>query len=232
MEVQQFRYGADNLGYLIYGKKSAVAVDGGAVNEILAFLKEKNLVLRHVTNTHSHPDHTQGTRALAQACGAGYLSPAVLMDQKQITTDEGLIAVHHTPGHTADSITFEIGPYLITGDTLFNGTVGNCFSGDLGSFYRSIKHLLSFDENSIVYAGHDYVEESMRFARSLEPSNRDIDRFMDHYDPDHVRSTLAQERLINPYLRFNQKSIIRLMRARGLPVETEYDRWQSIMSIG
>jgi hydroxyacylglutathione hydrolase len=232
MQVKQFRYGADNLGYLIYGKKEAMAIDGGAVDDVLVFLKENELALTYVTNTHNHPDHTQGAQALAQATGAVYLNPGTLIKKKRIEMAEGSILVHHTPGHTNDSITFEIGKYLITGDTLFNGTVGNCFSGDSRGFYRSIIHLLSFDDDTIVYAGHDYVEESMAFARSLEPSNRDIDRFMDHYEKEHVYSTLAQERLINPYLRFNEKTIIRLLRTRGLAVETEFQRWESIMSIG
>jgi hydroxyacylglutathione hydrolase len=37
MKVKQFRYSADNLGYLVYGKKEAMAIDGGAVDEMLAF---------------------------------------------------------------------------------------------------------------------------------------------------------------------------------------------------
>jgi hydroxyacylglutathione hydrolase len=31
LKVKQFHYGADNLGYLVYGAESAMAVDGGAV---------------------------------------------------------------------------------------------------------------------------------------------------------------------------------------------------------
>ena len=43
LKVKQFRYGADNLGYLVYGAESAMAVDGGAADEILAFLGEHQL---------------------------------------------------------------------------------------------------------------------------------------------------------------------------------------------
>ena len=57
LQLKQFRYASDNLGYVIFGPKSAVAVDGGAVDEILEFIAAKNLTLQSVTQTHSHPDH-------------------------------------------------------------------------------------------------------------------------------------------------------------------------------
>ena len=63
MNVKQFRYSMDNFGYLVYGKRSALAVDGGAVDEILSFINTKDLTLEFVTNTHSHMDHTTGTPA-------------------------------------------------------------------------------------------------------------------------------------------------------------------------
>jgi hydroxyacylglutathione hydrolase len=120
---------------------------------------------------------------------------------------------------------------LITGDTLFNGTVGNCFSGDLKRFYDSIKLLMGFPGETIIYAGHDYVLESMAFAKNLEPDNHDIDLFLKKYDPDHVFSTMDEEMKINPYLRFNESKIITLLEEKGLPVATEYERWESLMSI-
>ncbi|MBD3277691.1 MAG: hydroxyacylglutathione hydrolase, partial [Candidatus Aegiribacteria sp.] len=38
MEIFQFRYSADNLGYLVCGERKALAVDGGAAADILEFL--------------------------------------------------------------------------------------------------------------------------------------------------------------------------------------------------
>ena len=35
MDIKQFRYSSDNLGYLIHSGKDAIAVDGGAVEDIL-----------------------------------------------------------------------------------------------------------------------------------------------------------------------------------------------------
>jgi hydroxyacylglutathione hydrolase len=231
LKVKQFRYGEDNLGYLVYGAESALAVDGGAVAAMLAFLRESRLTLRYVANTHSHADHTCGNQELLAATGARFLGEADLSEGQEIPLDGGRIRVIHTPGHTADSRCFYTGKALLGGDTLFNGTIGNCFSGDLEGFYQSIRKLMALPDATLVYAGHDYVKASAAFARRLEPDNRAIVAFLRGYDRQLVVSTLAEEKKINPYLRFNEQSLIRLLAKLRLPRDTEWDRWQSLMSI-
>ncbi len=90
---------------------------------------------------------------------------------------------------------------------------------------------MEFPEDTVIYAGHDYVRDSMRFAKSLEPQNEDIDFFLKKYDRDHVYSTLKEELKINPYLKFNDSRIIAFLDRKGLPTETELERWESLMSI-
>ena len=231
LKVKQFRYGADNLGYLIYGTESGMAVDGGDTDGILTFLKERSLNLMYVANTHNHQDHTIGNEALLAATNARLLGGADLPNGGQIALDGGKIRIIHTPGHTEDSLCFHNGKVLIAGDTLFNGTIGNCFSGDLEGFYRSIRKLMELPDETVVYAGHDYVKSSMAFARRLEPGNRAIGAFLRSYDPKHVFSTLAEERKINPYFRFNEPDIVKLLAKLRLPRETEWERWSSLMSI-
>lgn len=231
MKVEQFRYGMDNFGYLIYGQESALAIDGGAVDAILTFVDENNLKLVYVANTHGHQDHTMGTETLRDRSGAAYLDNGKLRDEGRIQLEDQEIRVYHTPGHTGDSITFHVDRMLIAGDTLFNGTVGNCFTGDLKGFYDSIKMLLAFPDETVVYAGHDYVRDAIAFAKSVEPDNPDIDTFMERYDPGHVWSTLAEERKINPFLRFNEPAIVSHLEKLDLPVGTEYQRWESVMTL-
>ncbi len=231
LEVKQFRYGADNLGYLVHGKEGGMAVDGGAAEAILAFLKERRLSLLYVANTHGHADHTCGNATLLAASRARLLTGADLRDGAEIALDGGKVRIIHTPGHTADSRTFYTGREMIAGDTLFNGTIGNCFSGNLEGFYNSIRKLMALPEETIVYAGHDYVRDSMAFALRLEPENRAIGDFLGRYKPDHVFSTLGEEKKINPYLRFNEPGIAALLERLGLPGATEWERWRSLMSI-
>jgi hydroxyacylglutathione hydrolase len=231
LKVKQFRYGADNLGYLVYGTDSGMAIDGGATAPILSFLGERRLSLLYVVNTHSHEDHTSGNKPLLAASHGRLLSGAELQDGSEIALAGQKIRIIHTPGHTDDSRSFYTGKALIAGDTLFNGTIGNCFSGDLEGFFRSIQKLMALPDETIVYAGHDYVRDSLAFARRLEPANRAIGDFLRRYNPDHVYSTLGEERKVNPYLRFNEPAIVTLLTRLGLPRATEWERWQSLMSI-
>jgi len=231
LTVEQFRCGADNFSYLVYGKTQALAIDGGAWENILSFLDRHSLTLAVVINTHNHFDHTSGNDHLLKATRAQFLNFTDLTDNREMHIDGETICVYRTPGHTDDSVCFHTSDILITGDTLFNGTIGNCFSGDQKSFYLSIKRLMALPDETKIYAGHDYIRDSLAFSRHLEPENKDIERFWNSYDPDFVHSTMADERKINPYLRFNEKPIVNLLKENNLPHATEWERWESLMSI-
>jgi hydroxyacylglutathione hydrolase len=234
MTIKQFRYNSDNFGYIVCGHKEAVVIDGGAWREISLFLKTSNLRPVLITNTHRHHDHISGNDHLLEIFSSRYLNPSEAEDHATLTIEAETIRVYKTPGHTDDSICFHAGDILVTGDTLFNGTVGNCFSGNLKNFYHSIKRILSLPDETKIYAGHDYVLNSLAFAQYLEPNNPDLETYRDAYHERVKRtlfSTLAEEKKINPYLRFNQEAIIKILKERNLPHDTEWQRWESLMSI-
>jgi hydroxyacylglutathione hydrolase len=231
LHVEQFRYGLDNLGYLVFGPTEAMAVDGGAWQDILDFVRERGLRLLYITHTHRHHDHIEGSEQLLEKSGARMIGFQELTDGTVISLDEEPVRVYRTPGHSMDSTCFHVGRYLLTGDTLFNGTIGNCFSGNLRGFFESVRRLMALPEDTLVFAGHDYVELAISFARHLEPGNGDIDAYMSHYDPRCVYSRLGDEWRVNPYMRFNDPKIIDILKKRGLPVDNEWERWQSIMAI-
>ncbi|HOO41059.1 MAG TPA: MBL fold metallo-hydrolase [Syntrophales bacterium] len=229
--VAQFRYSADNLAYLVYGRESAAAIDGGAVDEIALFLEKQHLRLRYVVNTHHHYDHTSGNDSLLSRYQARFVSCRDLSLQGRLVLENETIRIYPTPGHTDDSLCFHVDNILITGDTLFNGTIGNCFSGRIDLFYQSIKKIMTLPKETVIYAGHDYIRDSIFFARQLEPDNADLNRFLADYDPDHVYSTLADEFRINPYLRFNDAKMVDILQNEGLATGTEWQRWESLMSL-
>jgi len=101
MELKQFRYSRDNLGYLLYGDSYAIAVDGGAPAEMLEFLSSSGLDLRRVANTHSHADHTCGNLELLEKTDADLIAFEVLRNMDQLELEGERITVIHTPGHTA-----------------------------------------------------------------------------------------------------------------------------------
>ncbi|MBF0118578.1 MAG: MBL fold metallo-hydrolase [Desulfobacterales bacterium] len=231
LKVKQFRYNSDNLSYLIYGKNKAIAIDPGAYDDILSFLKEKKIDLQFVANTHNHFDHVMGNDTILKISKSVFIDNKTLRENKAIDIEGSEITIYNTPGHTLDSLCFYIPGVLISGDTLFNGTIGNCFSGDLTSFFQSIKMLLTLPDDTIVYSGHDYVNASIAFSKIIEPDNIELDNFLKRYNYQDVKSTIAQEKKINPYLRFNEDKMIKILKEKGFSVDRENDRWKAIMSL-
>ena len=231
MKVKQFRYSQDNLGYLVYGSKTAIAIDPGAVSEIISFAKEKNVKIKYVTNTHSHHDHTSGNDLMLEKTHAQFLDCKAIRNKRSLKLDDEDLLVFHTPGHTRDSLTFKADNILITGDTLFNGTIGNCFSEDLLGFFNSLKFLCSFSKETIIYGGHDYVKDSMVYAKLIDKQNPETDRYLEKYNPDHIISTLEDELKVNPYIRFNDKAMVKVLNEKNLPGNTEYERFKSIYEL-
>ncbi|MEN8207615.1 MAG: MBL fold metallo-hydrolase [Candidatus Fermentibacteria bacterium] len=231
MKVKQFGYSADNLGYLMYGERYALAIDGGASGQMLSFMEEHCLELRIITNTHSHGDHTCGNRKLAEATEAEVIDAGELFSIRTLPFEGSRIDIIHTPGHTADSVCFHVDGILFSGDTLFNGKVGRCFTGDIRTFYESIRKLLELTGDTLICAGHDYVEEYLQFARMVEPDNSFIDTYLRNYDPAFVCATLEDELKVDPFLRLNEPSVVSFLRSRDLPAFTEYQRWESLISL-
>jgi hydroxyacylglutathione hydrolase len=237
MKIHQFRYGRDNLAYLITHAGQALAIDGGAVDAICMYAKREGIEITHVTHTHAHPDHTSGTAELVRRTGAEKIDHRLLAKNGGFDLSGYEIRVHHTPGHTGDSVVFECASDgnraghcdLITGDTLFNGTVGNCFSGDMEAFYSSLTKLMAYPGDTRIYAGHDYVQDAMAFARVVTPDHPHIQGYLDAHDPNHVVSVLSDELRVDPYLRFDAPDIIAFLKRKGLPVESAYERWEGMM---
>lgn len=232
LDIQQFKYGADNLGYLVYSEKSAIAIDPGAPDDMAEFAKEKKIPIDIVTNTHTHADHTQGNNALIRTTNARFIDSTSLLHGQVLDLKDGTgLEVILTPGHTMDSLCFKGTGFIVTGDTLFNATVGNCFSGDLHAFFNSLKQLMALPGDTLVYAGHDYVLEALKYAKIIEPDNPDLNGYASSYNPDHVVSRLSEELKVNPYLRFNTSSMIERLKEKNLPRETQFQRFSSVMEV-
>jgi len=232
LDIQQFRYGADNLGYLVYCEKSSIAIDPGAPEEMARFASERNISIDIVTNTHTHADHTQGNNALVKRTNARFIDCTTLLHGQVLDLkDASGLGVMLTPGHTMDSLCFKGDGFIVTGDTLFNATVGNCFSGDLEAFFNSLKQLMVLSGDTLVYAGHDYVLDSLKYAKIIEPDNPNLNEYAAAYNPDHVVSRLSDEFKVNPYLRFNASSMIERLKEKNLPRETQFQRFSSVMEV-
>lgn len=231
MFIKQFKYSRDNLGYLVHSSRQGMVVDGGGAEDIMAYARKNSIQIKYVSNTHFHDDHTYGNAVLLEKTAARFIDCRQIKSDQTLPLDQETLEIFHTPGHTSDSVTFKADDFLVTGDTLFNGTVGNCFSGDLRAFFNSLKRILSLPAETKIYSGHDYVLESMSIAQKIEKENPHIEAYIRRYDSALVLSTLADELSVNPYIRFNAPNMISNLGKKDMPVETEFDRFKSIMEI-
>ena len=138
------------------------------VGEYIQLLKELDLKLVKVIDTHIHADHVTGASKLKQATNCATLmgehTPAdaveiKVKDNELIKIDGLKIKSLYTPGHTSDSYSFLLDNYLFSGDTLLiNGTGRTDFqNGSSKDAYNSLfNNILKLPEETLVYPGHDY----------------------------------------------------------------------------
>ena len=169
---QEFDTKTSTYTYIIASAKGreAVIIDPVLENveDYIGILKELDLKLVKVIDTHIHADHITGASKLKQVTSCttimGEHTPAdtveiKVKDDEIIDIDNLKIRSMYTPGHTSDSYSFLLDNYLFTGDTLLiNGTGRTDFqNGSSKDAYNSLfNNLLKLPEETLVYPGHDY----------------------------------------------------------------------------
>jgi len=111
VDIIQYRYGADNLGYILYSPAHAMAVDPGDPDFVMEFLEDRHLRLRVLVNTHSHYDHTLGNSDLERYTGVRRSGFRDLVENGCVKLGDEVVRVLPTPGHTSDSVCFVAGYY-------------------------------------------------------------------------------------------------------------------------
>ena len=158
--------------YLIASAKGreAVIIDPVLENveNYIGLLKDLDLKLVKVIDTHIHADHVTGASKLKQSTNCttimGEHTPADMVeikvkDNELINVDGLKIRSIYTPGHTSESYSFLLNKYLFSGDALLiNGTGRTDFqNGSSKDSYHSIfDKLLKLPEDTLLYPGHDY----------------------------------------------------------------------------
>jgi glyoxylase-like metal-dependent hydrolase (beta-lactamase superfamily II) len=152
--------GAGNWTYLI-GREHPVLIDAGVGNasHLGAIAAAAANGPSHVVVTHAHSDHVSGAPAIHQRWPDAMLSkhpfpvrdPQLpwhrLDDGSIVRTDEGDLAVLHTPGHSpdhlclwhADSRTLFVGDMLVQGSTV---VIPASQGGSLVAYLHSLERML------------------------------------------------------------------------------------------
>ena len=189
--------------YLIQYDDEAVLIDPGDEFENLEnlFFNEK-IKIKAILNTHGHFDHIGAVQELRLKYNLPFylhskdkriLNQANLL--KKLTGDNEIlkipdidyyldsvkslfilnkeIKIHHTPGHSPGSVCFEIDKALITGDIIFNDSIGRTDlpGGNEINLNETIKFIIVNFKNFIIYPGHGQPfilnEERIRHIKTL-----------------------------------------------------------------
>tara|TARA_B100000029_G_scaffold512157_1_gene608073 strand:- start:1886 stop:2599 length:714 start_codon:yes stop_codon:yes gene_type:complete len=169
---QLFDNNSSTYTYIISSGKGreALIIDPVIDNtsEYIKLLKELNLKLVKVLDTHIHADHVSGLNELSKITNCvkimGERSKSEVIDvrvkeSEKINIENIELNTLYTPGHTDCSYSFLMKDRVFTGDTLLiNGTGRTDFqNGDSRKQYDSIfNKLLKLPEKTFVYPAHDY----------------------------------------------------------------------------
>jgi len=224
----------DNYLWLIHDKEYAAIVDPGDAASVEAALAAHQLKLAAILLTHHHADHAGGVPALLRHWNVPVYGPASERipgishplrqgDVVTLTSPALRLSVLDVPGHTAGHIAYvaESEPWLFCGDTLFAGGCGRLFEGTAEQMTNSLEKISALPDNTKVYCAHEYTVSNLRFAVAAEPDNpRTAERLtaaqaLRARGIATVPSTLGEEKLTNPFLRYREKSIVDLLKSSG-----------------
>ena len=137
-------------------------------DQYIKVLKDLDLKLVKVIDTHIHADHVTGLNELnkrtncIRIMGENSKSEVIdikLKDDENINIEKIELKAIYTPGHTDCSYSYLMNDRVFTGDTLLiNGTGRTDFQN--GSAYEAYESLfgklLKLPEETLVYPAHDY----------------------------------------------------------------------------
>ena len=152
-------------------------------HEYINVLKNLDLKLVKVIDTHIHADHISGLNELSKRTKCSKImgehsSSEVIdirvKDSEKIKIENIELISVYTPGHTDCSYSFLMNDRVFTGDTLLiNGTGRTDFqNGNVLDQYESIfNKLLKLPEKTLVYPAHDYNGKKYSTIRDEKNNN-------------------------------------------------------------
>ena len=221
LDIRLFPCLPDNYGFLVRDQATgAVAtVDTPDADAILAEVERSGWGrLDLILNTHWHPDHTQGNAALKAATGCEIVGPeevrrAAPLDRlvrggDTVMLGETRLEVTDTPGHTLGHIVYRdaLGGQAFVGDVLFVLGCGRLFEGTPGQMWTSLRTLVAWPDDTVVWCAHEYTAANARFALSLDDRPEMAARAAaifaarERGQPT-VPTTMGAEKAFNPFLR-------------------------------
>jgi len=223
---------ADNFMYLITDKETnkAFIVDPVDYGGVLEEVSEQQVSLQGILTTHHHWDHAGGNEALVKEFekmtgdklpvygGDDRIGALTNQVHQGDTIKLGSLEFEclFTPCHTTGHICYYLKsnnpamqkPAVFTGDTLFIAGCGRFFEGTPQQMHSAlIEKLANLPDETLVFCGHEYTVNNLKFALSVEPENVAANEKMQwacdqrKTETPTVPSTIGEEKLFNPFMR-------------------------------
>lgn len=232
MKVELLPALTDNYMYLLIDEESkeAAIVDPVEPVKVIEAVRKHGVRLTTVLTTHHHWDHAGGNEKMVRLMpglkvygGDDRVDAITKKVAHSNTLKVGSLTVKclftpcHTTGHICYYVTKDSSsepPAVFTGDTLFVAGCGKFFEGTAEQMYKALIEVLGrLPPETLVYCGHEYTVNNLKFAQHVEPDNDVIRKKLawakeqcSNGEPT-IPSTVADEFTFNPFMRVKEKSV-------------------------
>ncbi|HOC29518.1 MAG TPA: MBL fold metallo-hydrolase [Treponemataceae bacterium] len=155
-------------GYLVGNEKTgkAIVIDPGVMNrELLAHIEQNRYQLEAVLVTHNHASHHNGLKTLLKIYSPKVYAADAELNGRKTTMLQGdgsfsaagfTVRYFSVPGHSPDSLMFQIEQVLFTGDALSAGRLGetNNVYGKRNLLTHLKNKLMTLSDDLILLPGH------------------------------------------------------------------------------
>ena len=164
--------------YLIGDEEVTVIDPGPAVHEHIEAIIQSSANIKQILLTHTHPDHSPGTRLLQDNIGVPvfalitesskdqditFTPERILIDGEIIANEYYSIEVIHTPGHASNHLCYLLKDekLLFTGDHIMDGSTVVIASpdGSMQDYIDSLAKLKEYDLNKIAPGHGELIDE-------------------------------------------------------------------------
>jgi len=225
LEIVPLSAFSDNYIWTLRRGKVAAVVDPGEAQPVKDYLAREGLRLVAILATHHHPDHVGGIADLVAMGKVPVFGPrgepipelthpVGQGDAVDIPELKAQFSVLDIPGHTRAHVAYYGLESLFCGDTLFACGCGRVFEGTPAQMLDSLSKLAALPDATKVYCGHEYTLANIKFARAVDPGNRELaareqraTKLRAAGRPT-LPSTLGEERATNPFLRCAEPVVV------------------------